>query len=102
MVRVVGENPALVSGAGPGAQKLDVERRSLEVTEACVEGVERVAGKGPFGGTIEETRAPVVSGSPGLASSSERAGVRANGAFSLILSGKVWGNHKLPSDCGKP
>lgn len=86
---MVGANLALVSGVGPGAQRLDVERRSPEVTEACVEGVGREAGRGPFVGTTEETRAPMVSGSPGLAGSSERAGGRADGAFSLILSGKV-------------
>lgn len=104
MVRVVGENLALVSGVGPGAQRLYVERRPPGVTEVCVEGVGRVAGKDPFGGTTEETTVPVVSGSPDLEGSSERAGVRAGGAFSWILSGKGWGNHKLPSDCdcGKP
>lgn len=99
---MVGENLALVSGVGPGAQRLDVERRSLEVIEVCEEGVGRVAGRGPFGATTEETKVPGVSGSPGLAGSSERAAVRADGAFFLILSGKVWGNHKLPSACRKP
>lgn len=98
-MRVVSENLALVSRVGVGAQRLDAERRSPEVTEAFVEGVGRVAGRDPFGGITEETKALKVSGSPGLAGSSERAGVRADWPFSLSLSGKTWGSQNLPLDC---
>lgn len=82
---MVGENLGLVSGVGGDAQKLGAGRSSPEVTVAFVEGVGMVAGRGPFGGITEETRAPKVSGSPGLAGSSKRVGVRANWAFSLTL-----------------
>jgi hypothetical protein len=101
---VVGENPALGSGVGPGAQRLGVSLGAPVVIETGEARAGRVAGRDPYRGTAEGIGAPRVSDSLDLAGSSRRAGVRAEEArpaFSMPL-GRLWGSLRLPLVGARP